>query len=133
MYDQIEEIIKKTVNTTILELKREGLLVTKIRSTYRKTEDFLRNYNAFSLSDDPKALQMISKIEKALSYIKDDPYYETVTLYYIGGWSREDLAEKYNSTITTITRNKSRLVRKLSIILFADEYIKEAYEYQEPE
>lgn len=127
MCDNIEEIIKKTVDSTILRLKVAGLLSDKNMNTFRKTEELLRNYNAFTLSRDPAAEKMITNIEKALSYIKTDPYYEVITLYYIQSWTREQLAEKFNTTVTTISRNKKRLVEQLKIILFSDEYIKEIY------
>lgn len=126
----IEEIIKNTVDSTILALKENGILRLHMVTTYHKTENLLRNYNALSLSSDPAADKIIQKIESALSYIKSDSYYEIIPLYYIGCRSREELAEKYGTTVTTISRNKSRLIRQLQVMLFPDEYIKEIYNDQ---
>ena len=123
----IEQIIKKTVKSTVFELRSAGLLNDKITSSYQKTEELLRNYNVLSMSSDPAASMIIDRIENALSYIKEDPYYEIITLYYIGGRTREELADRFDTTVTTISRNKSRLVNKLKVVLFTHDYIKEIY------
>lgn len=127
MNSAIEQIIKKTVKSTVFELRSAGLLNDKITSSYQKTEELLRNYNVLSMSSDPAASMIIDRIENALSYIKEDPYYEIITLYYIGGRTREELADRFDTTVTTISRNKSRLVNKLKVVLFTHDYIKEIY------
>lgn len=122
---EIEEIIKNTVNTTIEGLKGSGLLKVQKKKKFEKTEELLRNYNALSMSVDPAAHSLTNNIETALSYIRPDPYYEIIPLYYIGGWTREQLAIKYNTSTTTISRNKARLVNQLKVILFSEDYIRE--------
>lgn len=124
---EIDEIIKKAVKSTISGLKAEKLLKESNYDTFRRTEELLRNYNALSLSEDPAAAKMMMKIEAALSSIKKDPYYEIVPLYYIGGRTREELADRFDTSVTTISRNKSRLIRKLKVVLFSDDYIREVY------
>lgn len=124
MRTEIEEIIKSTVDSTVKELKKSRML--KVRSTFQKTEDLLRNYNALSVSLDP-AGEIITRIETALSYIKDDTYYEIVLLYYIEGKTLEQLSEQFNVSVPTISRNKTRLVRQLAVLMFPTEYINELY------
>ena len=124
MRTEIEEIIKSTVDSTVQELKRSRM--PKVRSTFQKTEDLLRNYNALSVSLDP-AGEIITRIETALSYIKDDPYYGIVLLYYIEGKTLEQLSEQFNVSVPTISRNKTRLVRQLAVLIFPTEYINELY------
>lgn len=124
---EIDELIKNTVNITVERLKASGLLTVQDRNTYQKTEELLKNYNALSISTDPAAHNLICNIEKALLHIREDPYYEIVPLYYIGGWTREQLASKYNTSVATISRNKTRLIRLLKIILFPEDYVKEVY------
>lgn len=122
---ETKEIIDATVEATVSALKAAGLISSRQESTYRKTEELLRNYNALTMSGDPTAEELVRKIETALEYIKDDPYYETVTLYYIGGWTREQVADRFESTVKTITRNKTRLINRLKAILYTEEYIAE--------
>lgn len=124
----LEKVIKDTVALTVDHLRTQGLLTDlkeQGKTAYEKTEDLLRNYNALSMSDDRTAHELVSRIEKALSYIQKDPYHEIVTLYYIGGRTREQLASKYNTTVTTISRNKARLVRQLQVILYSSDYIRQ--------
>ena len=119
----IEKIIKNTVESTVSRLRELNLV--RNNDTYRKTEELLRNYNLLSTSADPAANELAQKIENALSYIKDDPYYDVITLYYIGNRTREDLAARYGTSEATISRNKTRLVNKLKVILYPEEYARE--------
>lgn len=124
MGNTIEEIIKRTVDETILRLQVAGLLKDAEKTAYQKTEELLRSYNALSMSGDETAERMILKIEAALQLIKDDPYYEIIPRFYISGESREALADSMQISVTTISRNKARLVEKLSAVLFASDFIR---------
>ena len=123
----IDEIIQDTVDKTVLKLKVAGLMKDRIRSPMQKTEDLLRHYNSLTVSGDPAAELMIARIESALQLIRDDPYYDVIPLYYITGLSREDIADHFNTSVTTISRNKTRLLRSLSAVLFSADFIKEIY------
>lgn len=67
----------------------------------------------------------IAKIDSALDSIKDDKYFDVIWLRYIEGKTIESIAEDMNRDVTTIYRNKSRLINELKIILFTDETILE--------
>lgn len=122
-----EELIEKTVTKTVLKLKVAGLMKDHNKSAQQKTEELLRNYQAFTLSGDPAAEKMIQRIEMALQVIKDDPYYEVVTMYYISGMTREDIADLFNTSVTTISRNKTRLISRITPVLFSEDYILQLY------
>ena len=123
----IDEIIQDTVNKTVLGLKMAGLMKDHHRTPLQKTEDLLRNYNSFTVSGDPAAEQMIQRIEAALQMIQDDPYYDVITMYYISGYTREDIADRFNTSVTTISRNKTRLLKEISAVLFSADYIRQIY------
>lgn len=123
----IAETIDATVNTTVLKLKAAGLMKDNRKSAFQKTEELLRNYNAFKKSDQPYAKTIVNKINDALYSIKDDPYYEAIPLIYFDEESREYIAEHFNTTVTTVSRNKTRLVNKLKAILFSDDTIYELF------
>lgn len=126
MQEEIEKIIEDTVNKTILKL-RDADLLKDYKPVYQKTEDILKHYPSFKLSDQPYAQKLCSKIEVALKAIKNDYYYEIITLYYFEGMTREEIAGYYNTAETTISRNKKRLIDKLSAILFSDDMIYEIF------
>lgn len=94
---------------------------------YDKTKDLLRRYNYFLASRNPTLLRLAEEIDHALSAIKADPYYEIVIMYYFYGESRESIAETLRTSVTTISRQKRRLVGILSKILFTGDYIEKLY------
>ena len=122
-----DELIKKTVNETVLRLKVAGLMKDTNKTPHQKTEDLLRNYQAFTMSGDPAAEKMIQRIEMALRVIKEDPYYDVIIMYYIEGKTREDIADLLNTSVTTVSRNKSRLISRISAVLFSEDYIMQLY------
>ena len=124
---EIEEIIRKTADEVVLKLKMAGLMKDENKSVQEKTEDLLRNYNAFGLSGDPDAEKMLMQIESGLQIIKDDIYYDVIPMYYIEHKTREEIAEAFDTSVTTISRNKTRLIKKISAVLFSGDYIRQLY------
>lgn len=123
----IADTVNSTVNTTVLKLKTAGLMKDNRKSAFQKTEELLRNYNAFKKSDEPYAKTVVSKINEALYSIKDDAYYDIIPMIYFEEKSREYIAEDFNTTVTTISRNKTRLVNKLKAMLFSSDVIYELF------
>lgn len=123
----IEEIIEATVNTTVLKLKMAGLMKNDRKSAYQKTEELLRNYQSFRLSEQPYTIKLVAKIDEALEEIKDDIYYEIIPLTYFENETRENIADKFRTTERTISRNKGRLVNQLKVRLFSDDVIYELF------
>lgn len=123
----VDKIIDRTVNKTILKLKMAGLMRDTDKTAAQKTEELLKNYKSLKLSDQPYAKKLVSKINEALETIRDDPYYSIIPLYYFSEYSREYVAYELNTTPTTISRNKARLIDKLKVILYSEEYISELF------
>lgn len=123
----IKRIINDTVNTTVLKLKMAGLMKDDRKSASQKTEELLKNYELFKQSDQPYTQKLVEKINAALKTIEDDQYYEIVAMIYFEGLSREAVAEYFDTTVTTVSRNKTRLVNKLKAILFSDDVIYELF------
>ena len=59
--------------------------------------------------------------------VMDDMYYDVIVMYYFEKKTREEIAEQYDTTVTTISRNKTRLINKLKPILFSDDVIYELF------
>lgn len=118
-----DERIEYIVNKTIIKLRAEGLLRDEARSAVQKTEDILRNYPYFKLSDQPFTQNFCQKVDEALDKIKSDYYYEIIPMYYFKDVSRENIAAHFRTSESTISRNRIRLIEKLSSILFPDDMI----------
>ena len=123
----IQKIIQDTVNTTVLKLKMAGLMKDDRKTAYQKTEELLRNYNAFKQSDQPYTKKLIKKMDEALKTIENEEYYEIIEMYYMRGLSREAVAEYFDTTVTTISRNKNKLIHKLKLYIFSDDVIYELF------
>lgn len=65
----------------------------------------------------------ISVIDAALDMLKDDHYFDIIRMKYFEGKTREEIAEHFDVDVSTISRNKNRLINLLQIRLFSDEVI----------
>lgn len=71
----------------------------------------------------------IKIIDNALKTIQDDPYYEVIEKCYFEGKKYSTVADEWCFPISDVSigKNKTRLVKKLSIYLFSDDVIRELY------
>lgn len=70
-------------------------------------------------------VQAVALIEKCMAALKNDPYYQVLELRYFEGRTQEDIALRFGCSQVTISKNKSRLVRELSMRLFPNQVISE--------
>lgn len=66
-------------------------------------------------------------IEDAIDVLKGDPYYDLIRLRYFEGCTREEIAEHFDCDVSTVNRNKNRLINLLQIRLFSDEVIQQIF------
>lgn len=71
--------------------------------------------------------KFISIIDAALQKISNDTYFIIIKMKYFEGKTREEIAEELEVDVSTITRNKNRLINTLKITLFSDEVIYELF------
>ena len=70
-------------------------------------------------------VQAIALIDKCMAALKNDPYYEVLEMRYFEGRTLEDIAVTMKCTSMTISRNRTRLVKELSLRLFPDQAVSE--------
>lgn len=70
-------------------------------------------------------VQVIALIDKCMAALKNDPYYRVLEMRYFEGRTQEDIALEFGCSQVTISKNKSRLVRELSMRLFPNQVVKE--------
>lgn len=70
-------------------------------------------------------VQAVALIDKCMAALKDDPYYPILEMRYIEGRTQEDIADILNCSQVTVSKNKSRLIKELSIRLFPNQVINE--------
>ena len=119
----IEEIIEQAVERTVTRLMSDGVIRTDRKSVAQKTIDLLERYEQFKLSDQPYTRKVVAQIDSALSMIRSDTYYQIIPMYYFEHLTIFEISETFHVSEKTITRNRKRLIRQLSAVLFSDDVI----------
>lgn len=119
----IEEIIEKSIERTIKRLMSDGVIKTDRRSVAQKTIDLLERYEQFKLSDQPYTRKVVAQIDSALKMIQSDTYYQIIPMYYFEHLTIFEISGHFDVSEKTITRNRKRLIRQLSSVLFSDDVI----------
>ena len=123
-YQEIEEIKKYGVpkkGSAVVEYGKGGGTVQGIVLPEESVEVAVR-----TVQDSVQGtVQAIAMIDKCMSLLKNDPYYKILEMRYIEGRTLEDIALEYGCSHVTISKNKSRLIRELSIKLFPDQVVHE--------
>lgn len=135
-YNQFKAAIKDK-EEQILEIKEMGLAKKSAAfSTYSGNMGYVE-----VKSESEKAEEKIERIElsikttknfikiidDAIDTLKDDPYYELIDMRYFKGRTREEIAEYFDCDVSTVNRNKNRLINLLQIRLFSDEVIQQIF------
>jgi DNA-directed RNA polymerase specialized sigma subunit len=121
--DNIEEIIERTVEKTIARMTVAGVIKVDQKPVTQKTVDLLERYEQLKLSDQPFSKKVVAQIDTALDQIRKDPFFSIIPMFYFEKVSREDIAFHFGVNEKTITRNRKRLVRQMSDMLFSDDVI----------
>ena len=70
-------------------------------------------------------VQALALIDKCMEQLKGDPYYCILEMRYFEGRTQEDIALDLKCSQVTISKNKNRLVRELSMRLFPNQVVSE--------
>lgn len=135
-YNNFKDAIKEK-RLQIKEVKSHGLKqksksITSFSSgnnfSNQKDHDELEEEKIMQLESSIKITKnLISVIDKALEKLHDDQYYEIIKLKYFDKKKSEEIAEYFDIDISTVSRNKNRLINVLKIYLFSDEAITEMF------
>lgn len=110
----------KTAEEIIKNLKPD-------KKAHNRTEYLLSIYkdlkDGSQLIEAPRSVTDI--IDDAVNMIKDDPYIDLIKYLYYDGLTVEKISEITNLDERTIYRHKKRLIRRIALILYGDEALKE--------
>ncbi len=70
-------------------------------------------------------VQVIALIDKCMKALEKDPYYKVLEMRYFEGRTLEEIGVLFKCDSSTISRNRNRLVKELSLRLFPDDVINE--------
>lgn len=103
---EIKTLINSTINETIKELKKQGLLNLDQYQRYDEAQARLFAYYQNDMQDE--------EITKALLRLQNDRYIDIIPLFYYAQNSIEHIASLYDVDTSTIVRNKKRLCLEIS-------------------
>ena len=99
--DEIKRYIDITVQQSIKEFKRSGMLKESDNAVYSDAAEMLASYYRNGQTE--------ANITYAIQGQRFDPYYLIIPLYYGEGKTIEAIAEKFGVDVSTVVRNKKRL------------------------
>ena len=101
-----ETEVKKIVRQTIKELMKQELLKDAIGIAYKEISERLQRFYA------PYAVED-KELSEAIDQLKGDKYRHILWMFYRDGYTVEEIAEKLDVDVRTISRNKKRLCIEL--------------------
>ena len=121
---EIEEIKKHGVPKTSKSITQYGGASGSVQGIVldEETVDSIVQDKMSTVQD---IVQHINTIDRGMETLKNDPYYCILEMRYFEGRTQEDIAAFLNCSQVSISKNKSRLVRELSLRLFPNQVIKE--------
>lgn len=123
--EKIEQIIRRTVSATVLQLQAAGLLKDNEMTAYKKTEALLREYPRLRNLQEPYAQRVVQEVEACLAEAENEPYLDVIRLYYFAGNKNAACADIMCCDERTCRRYRRKLVEQFSVRLASDEFIKE--------
>lgn len=97
--------IRQIVRITIEELTTSKLIKPEYGIIADKIEPIVNAYYAGTYNSD--------RLGQALAKIKTERYGDTIEYIYKHGYTLEHIAELYQVDVSTVSRNKQRLLRKV--------------------
>lgn len=94
--------VKRIVQLTILELKQQELLQDVESAAYKEISERLTRFFTPSAAQD-------DDLAEAFDQLKDDKYRHILWMFYRDGYTVEEIAERLNVDVRTVSRNKKRL------------------------
>lgn len=120
----INNAVHMAVDETVYKLTTRRLLKDDQKTGIEKIEGLLRYYPlAKKLTDDKYAQRVVKQLDAALADIADDPYYDIIIMTYFHNELRETIADAFRTSVTTISRNKKRLLIELEKRITPSDFI----------
>ena len=70
-------------------------------------------------------VRVIALVDRSLELLKNDPYYSILEMRYFDNRTLEDIAAYFSCDTSTVSRNRSRLVKELALRMFPDDVVNE--------
>lgn len=126
----VDVTAKKTARAVVAEMKRAGLTKENKLGSFKKTERALYEYAEWIDVEDASETtkNFCELVTRALSRIREDPYYQIIELKYFEHWTHEKIAEFFDVDVSVISKRRTKLINQLRPLIFSDDFIRELFE-----
>lgn len=127
LQEKLDKLVreKKKLAQTLIKSKR--VVLKEENQNYYYTDETLENSINELKQLIIKTKAEISFIDKCISELKEDDYFDIIDMWYFKGkkkgYTREKIAEYFDCDSDTITRNRKRLVNELKYLLYSKDSI----------
>lgn len=92
------------------------------RTAYEKTVYLLKYYKDLMTGQqiNEKYRSVLSLMDKVIELIQDDEYADIIKMLYVKGYTYEETADRLGMDKKTVYRQRRRLVKRISVILYGD-------------
>lgn len=123
--DETQKIASATALAMVALLEEKGALRNTTESVIERTERALRKYPVWRTMNDPDAQRKVAEIDACLEAAANDPYVDTIRLFYFGGLTNAATAKTICCDARTAQRNRRELVKQFAARLYPKEYMNE--------
>lgn len=123
--DETQKIASATALAMVALLEEKGALRNTTESVIERTERALRKYPVWRTMNDPDAQRKVAEIDACLEAAANDPYVDTIRLFYFGGLTNSATAKTICCDARTAQRNRRELVKQFAARLYPKEYMNE--------
>ncbi len=123
--EEIEALKEEAKSITPPPAKSNTLVLNEKDKTYVYGDEILETRISQLEQISTKTKSQIRLVNKALMKIKNDSYYKIIQLYYFDGMTIEEVAEKIDYSVGTVSKHKKRLINELKVYIFPDTFINE--------
>lgn len=122
---EIRQLEQESINIPKPQAKSNTLILNEKEGTYVYGDETLETRISELKQISIKTKSQIRLVRNALKHIRNDKYYNIIELYYFKRMTIEEVAEKMDCSVGTISMNKKRLINELKIYIFPDTFINE--------
>lgn len=123
--EEVKKLEEEAKGIAIPTAKSNSLILNERNNTYVYGDETLETRISELKQISVKAKSQIRLVKSALKKIENDKYYDIIPMYYFEEKTIEEIAEKCEWAVGTVSKHKKRLMNDLKVYVFPDTFIEE--------
>ncbi len=123
--EEIEKLEEEAKGIPKAPAKSNTLVLNERNATYIYGDETLETRICELKQISIKAQSQVRLVKRALIKIADNKWYKIIPMYYFKEMTIEEIAEKLDCSVGTISMNKKEIINKLKVYIFPDTFMNE--------